>query len=70
MEDYFKKEAKKEFKDLTSMSLNLAALMQQLVSAISIQQMTTQAPKMQLISATQSPSSTDCTTVPSSIAST
>jgi hypothetical protein len=45
-------------------------LMQQLASVKSIQQTTTQPPQMQLIPAAQPPSSTDCTTVPSSIAST
>jgi hypothetical protein len=43
-------------------------LMQQLASAMSVQQMTT--PQLQIIPAAQSPASTDCTTVPSSVAST
>jgi hypothetical protein len=42
-------------------------LMQQLASAMSVQQMTT--PQMQIIPAAQPSASTDCTTVPSSIAS-
>jgi hypothetical protein len=43
-------------------------LMQQLVSAMSVQQLTT--PQLQIIPAAQPPASTDCTTVPSSVVST
>jgi hypothetical protein len=43
-------------------------LMQQLASAMSVQQMTT--PQLQIIPAAQPSASTDCTTVPSSIVST
>jgi hypothetical protein len=70
LSDYFKQEAKKEFKDLMSQMLSnpLSELMQQLASVMSIQPMTT--PQLQIIPATQPPASTDCTTVPSSIAST
>ena len=42
--------------------------MQQLASVMSVQQMTT--PQLQIIPAAQPPTSTDCTTVPSSVAST
>jgi hypothetical protein len=45
-------------------------LMQQLASVMFVQQMTTQPPQMQLIPEAQLPSSTNCTTVPSSITST
>jgi hypothetical protein len=70
MSDYFKQEAKKEFKDLMSQMLSNPPpeLMQQSASAMSVQQMTT--PQMQIILAAQSLASTDYTTVPSSIAST
>jgi hypothetical protein len=70
---YYFKEAKKEFKDLTSqmMSNPSPKLMQQLANAMSVQHVTTQPPQMQLIPATQLPSSTDCTTtVPSFAVST
>jgi hypothetical protein len=44
-------------------------LMQQLASVVSIQQMTTQPPQMQLIPEAQPPSSIDCTIVPCSVVS-
>jgi hypothetical protein len=70
LSDYFKQEAKKEFKDLMSQMLSNPPpeLMQQLASAMSVQQMTT--PHLQIILAAQPPACTDCTTVPSSISST
>jgi hypothetical protein len=70
LSDYFKQEAKKEFKYLMSQMLSNPPpeLMQQLASAMSVQQMTT--PQLQIIPAAQPSASTDCTTVPSSIAST
>ena len=72
MANYFKEEAKKEFKGLMSEMLSNPPpeLMQQLAmaSAMSVQQMTT--PQMQIIPAAQPPASTDCTTLPSSVAST
>jgi hypothetical protein len=70
LSDYFKQEAKKEFKDLMSQMLSNPPpeLMQQLASAMSVQQMTT--PHLQIIPAVQPPACIDCTTVPSSIAST
>jgi hypothetical protein len=63
MTEYFKEEAKKEFKDLMSQVLSNAPLelMQQLASAMFVPQMITQPPQMQA----QPPSSIDCTTVPS-----
>ena len=62
--------AKKEFKDLMSQMLSNPPpeLMQQLASAMYVQQMTT--PQIQIIPAAQPPASTDCTTFPSSVAST
>jgi hypothetical protein len=65
--DYFK-EAKKEFKDLMSQMLSNPPpeLMQQLASMMFVQQMTT--PQMQIIPAAQPPSCTDCTIIPSSVA--
>jgi hypothetical protein len=68
--DYFTQEAKKEFKNLMSQMLlnSPLELMQQLASAMSIQQMTT--PQLQIIPAAQPSASTDCTTIPSSVAST
>ena len=70
MADYFKEEAKKEFKAMMSQMLSNPPpeLMQQLASAMSVQQMTT--PQIQIIPAAQPPASTDCTTLPSSVAST
>ena len=72
MADYFKEEAKKEFKGLMSEMLSNPPpeLMQQLAmaSAMSVQQMTT--PQMQIIPAAQTPASTEGTTIPSSVAST
>jgi hypothetical protein len=70
LSDYFKQEAKKEFKDLMSQMLSdpPPKLMQQLASAMSVQQMTT--PQLQIILAAQPLACTDCTTVPSSVAST
>ena len=72
MANYFKEEAKKEFKGLMSEMLSnpLLELMQQLAmaSAMSVQQMTT--PQMQIIPAAQTPASTEGTTIPSSVAST
>jgi hypothetical protein len=70
LSDYFKQEAKKEFKDLMSQMLSdpPPKLMQQFASAMSVQQMTT--PHMQIIPAAQPSASTDCTTVPRSVAST
>ena len=70
MANYFKEEAKKEFKGLMSEMLSNPPpeLMQQLASAMSVQQMTT--PQIQIIPAAQPPASTDCTTLPSSVAST
>jgi hypothetical protein len=70
MADYFKEEAKKAFRVLMSqMLLNPPLeLMQQLVSMMSVQQMTT--PQMQLIPVSQPLAFTDCTTIPSSVAST
>jgi len=46
MADYFKEEAKKDFRDMMSQMLSNPPpeLMQQLASAMSVQQMTTQAP--------------------------
>jgi hypothetical protein len=69
LSDYFKKEAKKEFKDMMSQMLSKPQpeLMQQLVSEMSVQQMTT--PQLQIIPAAQPSASTDCTTIPSSVAS-
>jgi hypothetical protein len=69
LSDYFKQEAKKEFKDLMSQMLSNPPpeLMQQLASAISVQQMTT--PQLQIIPVAQPPASTDCTIL-SSVAST
>jgi hypothetical protein len=72
MANYFKEEAKKEFKGLMSeMLLNPPLeLMQQLAmaSAMPVQQMTT--PQMQIILAAQTLASTEGTTIPSSVAST
>jgi hypothetical protein len=70
LSDYFKQEAKKEFKDLMSQMLSNPPpeLMQHLASVMSIQQMTT--PQLQIIPAAQPLASTDCTTFPSSVAST
>jgi hypothetical protein len=70
LSDYFKQEAKKEFKDLMSQMLSNPPLelMQQLASAMSVQQMTT--PHLQIILAAQPLASIDCTTVPSSVTST
>ena len=72
MANYFKEEAKKEFKGLMSEMLSNPPpeLMQQLAmaSAMSVQQMTT--PQMQIIPAAQTPASTEGTTIPSSVAST
>jgi hypothetical protein len=70
LSDYFKQEAKKEFKDLMSQMLSNPPpeLMQQLASAMSVQQMTS--PQLQKNPAAQPPASTDCTTVLSSLAST
>jgi hypothetical protein len=70
MPDYFKEEAKKEFKDLMSQMISNPSpeLMHQLTSAMFVLQMTT--PQMLIILAAQPLSSTDCTTVPSSVAST
>jgi hypothetical protein len=70
LSDYFKQEAKKEFKDLMSQMLSNPPLelMQQLASAMTVQQMTT--PQLQIILAAQPPVSTDCTTIPSFVAST
>jgi hypothetical protein len=70
MANYFKEEAKKEFKGLMSEMLSNPPLelMQQLASAISVQQMTT--PQMQIIPAAQPSASTEGTTIPSSITST
>jgi hypothetical protein len=69
--DYFKEETKKDFKDLMSQMLSdpPPKLMQQSARAMSVQHMITQAPQIQLILANL-PSSTDFTTIPSSIAST
>jgi hypothetical protein len=69
MSDYFKEEAKKEFKDLMSQMLSNPPLelMQQLASAMSIQPMTIQ--QMQIIPAAQPSSSTDSMTIPGSIVS-
>jgi hypothetical protein len=69
LSDYFKQETKKEFKDLMSQMLSNPPpeLMQQLASALSVQQMTT--PQLQIILAAQPPASIYCTTVPSSVAS-
>lgn len=55
MADYFKEEAKKDFKDMMTQMLSNPPpeLIQQLVSAMSVQQMTTQAPQMQLVPTTQ-----------------
>jgi hypothetical protein len=68
LSDYFQQEAKKEFEDLMSQMLSnpTPELMQQLTSTMSVQHITT--PQLQIIPAAQSPASTDCTTVPSSIA--
>jgi hypothetical protein len=74
MANYFKEEAKKEFKGLMSKMLSNPPLelMQQLAmaSAMSVQQMTT--PQIQIIPAAQTSASTDTegTTIPSSVAST
>uniref|UniRef100_A0A804UJ78 DUF8039 domain-containing protein n=1 Tax=Zea mays TaxID=4577 RepID=A0A804UJ78_MAIZE len=72
MANYFKEEAKKEFKGLMSEMLSNPPpeLMQQLAmaSAMSVQQMTT--PQMQIIPAAQTPASTEGTTIPSSVTST
>jgi hypothetical protein len=70
MADYFKQEAKKEFKDLMSQMLSIPPpeLMQHLASVMYVQHMVT--PQIQIIPAAQPSTSTDCTTVPSSIAST
>jgi hypothetical protein len=73
MANYFKEEAKKEFKGLMSEMLSNPPLelMQQLAmaSAMSVQQMTT--PQMQIIPAAQTPAATEgTTTIPSSVAST
>ena len=72
MTNYFKEEAKKEFKGLMSEMLSNPPLelMQQLAmaSAMSVQQMTT--PQMQIIPAAQTPAATEGTTIPSSVAST
>jgi len=72
MANYFKEEAKKEFKGLMSEMLSNPPpeLMQQLAmaSAMSVQQMTT--PQMQIIPAAQTPAATEGTTIPSSVAST
>jgi hypothetical protein len=69
MANYFKEKAKKEFKGLMSEMLSnpTLELMQQLASAMSVQQMTT--PQMQIIPAAQPPASTEGTTITSSIAS-
>jgi hypothetical protein len=72
MESYFKEEAKKYFQEMMSKILfdPPPELMQRLASAMSVQQMSTQAPQMQLIPTTQ-PLVTQCTTtIPSSVAST
>lgn len=55
MTNYFKEEAKKDFKDMMSQMLSNPSLelMHQLMSAMSIQQMATQAPQMQLVLTTQ-----------------
>jgi hypothetical protein len=70
LSDYFKQEAKKEFKDLMSQMLSNPPpeFMQQLASVMSVQQMTT--PQLQIIPVAQPSASTDCTTVPSFVAST
>jgi hypothetical protein len=70
LSDYFKQEAKKEFKDLMSQMLSNPPLelMQQLASVMSVQHMTT--PQLQIILAAQPLASTDCTTVQISIPST
>jgi hypothetical protein len=70
LSDYFKQQAKKEFKDLMSQMLSNPPpeLMQQLASVMSVQQMTT--PQLQIIPAAQPPACIDCTTVPSYVAST
>jgi hypothetical protein len=48
MADYFKEEAKKDFKDMMTQMLSNPPpkLIRQLVSSMSVQQMTTQAPQM------------------------
>jgi hypothetical protein len=70
LSNYFKQEAKKEFKDLMSQMLSNPPLelMQQLASAMSVQQMTN--PQLQIILGAQSRASTDSTIIPSSVAST
>ena len=67
MVDYFKEEAKKDFKDMMSQMLSNPPpeLMQQLVSAMSVQQMTAQAPQLQLVPTMV----TQTIVVPSSVAS-
>jgi hypothetical protein len=72
MKSYFKEEAKKDFQEMMSKILSdpPLELMQRLSSAMSAQQMSTQAPQMQLVPTTQ-PLVTQCTkTIPSSVAST
>jgi hypothetical protein len=72
IESYFKEEAKKGFQEMMSKILSdpPPELMQRLASAMSAQQMSTQAPQMQLVPITQ-PLVTQCTTtMPSSVAST
>jgi hypothetical protein len=72
MKSYFKKEAKKDFQEMMSKILSdpHPELMQHLASAMSAQQMSTQAPQMQLVPTTQ-PLVIQCTTtIPSSAVST
>jgi hypothetical protein len=72
MESYFKEEAKKDFQEMMSKILSdpPPELMQRLASAMSTQQMSTQAPQMQLVPTTE-PLVIQCTTtIPSSVAST
>jgi hypothetical protein len=71
MKSYFKEEAKKDFQEMMSQILSdpPPVLMQHLASAMSAQQMSTQAPQMQLVPTTQ-PLVTQYTTIPSNVAST
>jgi hypothetical protein len=72
MKSYFKEEVKKDFQEMMSQILSdpPPELMQRLTSAMSAQQMSSQAPQMQLVPTTQ-PLVTQCTaTIPSSVAST
>jgi hypothetical protein len=55
MKSYFKEEAKKDFQEMMSQILSNPPpeLMQRLASVMSAQQMSTQAPQMQLVPTTQ-----------------